>query len=44
MTGTHKKLINDPDSLIEDLIAGMVSAHPDHLTVEGETGRAIGHR
>ena len=41
MTGTHKKLINDPDSLIEDLIAGMVSAHPDHLTVEGETGRAI---
>ncbi|MAY63331.1 MAG: dihydroxyacetone kinase subunit L [Rhizobiales bacterium] len=41
MTGTHKKLINDPGTLIEDLIAGMVSAHPDHLTVEGETGRAI---
>ena len=41
MAGTHRKLINDPDSLIEDLIAGMVSAHPEHLTVEGETGRAI---
>ncbi|TDH39078.1 dihydroxyacetone kinase subunit L [Pseudohoeflea suaedae] len=41
MTDTHRKLINDPDRLIEDLIAGMVSAHPRHLTVEGETGRAI---
>lgn len=41
MAGIHKKLINDPETLIEDLIAGMVSAHPDHLTVEGETGRAI---
>ncbi|MDF1775489.1 MAG: dihydroxyacetone kinase subunit DhaL [Rhizobiaceae bacterium] len=36
-----KKLINDPDDLIAELIEGMVSAHPDHLTVEGETGRAI---
>lgn len=36
-----KKLINDPDDLIAELIAGMVSAHPNHLTVEGDTGRAI---
>lgn len=36
-----RKLINDPDDLIAELIEGMVSAHPDHLTVEGETGRAI---
>lgn len=36
-----KKLINDPDDLIAELIEGMVSAHPDHLTVEGNTGRAI---
>ena len=35
------KLINDPDHLIEDLIAGMLSAHPGHLRVEGRTGRAI---
>lgn len=36
-----KKLINSPDDLIAELIEGMVSAHPNHLTVEGETGRAI---
>lgn len=41
MSQQHRKLINDPDRLIEDLIAGMVSAHPDLLCVEGETGRAI---
>lgn len=36
-----KKLINDPDSLISELIEGMVSAHPKHLTTKGATGRAI---
>ena len=41
MTGPHRKLINEPDLLIEHLIEGMVSAHPDLLCVEGETGRAI---
>lgn len=41
MSGAHRKLINDPDRLIQDLIEGMVSAHPDLLCVEGDTGRAI---
>ncbi|MCR9134542.1 MAG: dihydroxyacetone kinase subunit DhaL [Alphaproteobacteria bacterium] len=41
MSGPHRKLINDPDQLIEDLIEGMVSAHPELLCVEGDTGRAI---
>ncbi|MEO1224661.1 MAG: dihydroxyacetone kinase subunit DhaL [Pseudomonadota bacterium] len=41
MSGPHRKLINDPDRLIEDLIDGMVSAHPDLICVEGDTGRAI---
>ncbi len=36
-----KKLINDPDNLIAELIEGMVSAHPNLLTVQGDTGRAI---
>lgn len=36
-----QKLINDPDNLIAELIEGMVSAHPNHLTVEGDTARAI---
>ncbi len=38
---TTKKLINDPDRLIADLVEGMLSAHPQLLTTEGETGRAI---
>ena len=41
MTTPRRKMINDPDALIEQLIEGMVSAHPQYLTVEGETGRAI---
>lgn len=36
-----KKLINNPDALIDDLVAGMISAHPRHLSLMGETGRAI---
>ena len=36
-----KKLINDPDDLIAELIEGIISAHPNHLTVQGETSRAI---
>lgn len=41
MTRQQRKLINEPDRLIEELILGMVAAHPRHLYVEGETGRAI---
>lgn len=41
MAERTQKLINDPDNLIEELVAGMVSAHPDLLTIEGDTGRAI---
>ncbi len=41
MSQKHRKLINDPDHLIEDLVAGMISAHPDLICVEGDTGRAI---
>lgn len=36
-----KKLINNADDVIEELIDGMVGAHPDLLCVEGSTGRAI---
>ena len=40
MTRT-KKLINDPDDLIAELIDGMVGAHPDLLRRAGATGRVI---
>lgn len=36
-----KKLINAPETLISEMIAGMVGAHPDLLCVEGSTGRAV---
>ena len=41
MNDAIKKLINNPDNIINELIEGMISAHPNHLCVEGETGRAI---
>ena len=41
MTTQRRKLINDPDALIEQLIEGMITAHPQYLCVQGETGRAI---
>ena len=41
MSEQSSKLINDPDRLIDDLIEGMISAHPNHLALEGDTGRAI---
>lgn len=36
-----KKLINNADDIIEELIDGMVGAHPDLLCVQGSTGRAV---
>ena len=36
-----KKLMNAPETIISEMIEGMVSAHPDMLRVEGATGRAV---
>ncbi|MDB6178463.1 dihydroxyacetone kinase subunit DhaL [Paracoccus sp. Z330] len=36
-----KYLINDPAAIIDEAIAGMVSAHPGMLEVIGATGRAV---
>lgn len=36
-----KKLINSADDVISELIEGMVGAHPDILSLEGETGRVV---
>lgn len=38
---TAKYLINDPVNIIDEAIAGMVSAHPAMLEVIGATGRAV---
>ncbi len=36
-----KKLINAPEDIITHALEGMLSAHPDLLTIEGATGRAV---
>lgn len=36
-----KKLINAPEDIISHALAGMISAHPDMLMIEGATGRAV---
>ncbi|WP_019172488.1 dihydroxyacetone kinase subunit DhaL [Pseudaminobacter salicylatoxidans] len=40
MTKT-KKLINNPDDIIPEMIEGILGAHPDLLGRTGETGRAV---
>lgn len=36
-----KRLLNAPEDIVTEAIAGMVAAHPDMLRVEGATGRAV---
>ncbi|WP_417270384.1 dihydroxyacetone kinase subunit DhaL [Celeribacter sp.] len=36
-----KKLINAPEDLISHALEGMIAAHPDMLTIKGDTGRAV---
>ncbi|MEM5469408.1 dihydroxyacetone kinase subunit DhaL [Celeribacter marinus] len=36
-----KKLINAPEDIITHALEGMIAAHPDMLTIEGATGRAV---
>ena len=36
-----KKLINDPKYLIEEMLEGIVAAHPDHLRQLPSNPRAV---
>ena len=36
-----KKLINAPETIIDEMIGGMTAAHSDLLRVEGRTRRAV---
>ncbi|MDZ5699074.1 dihydroxyacetone kinase subunit DhaK [Chelativorans sp. M5D2P16] len=36
-----KKLLNDPHAYVEEMLAGLVAAHPDVYRLHGETGRVI---
>lgn len=41
MTATTKKLINNPDHIIEEMLEGILAAHPQHLYQHSEDNRAI---
>ncbi|MFC0201095.1 dihydroxyacetone kinase subunit DhaL [Paracoccus rhizosphaerae] len=36
-----KRLLNAPEDIVTDALAGMIAAHPDMLSLEGPTGRAV---
>lgn len=36
-----KRLLNAPEDIVTEALAGMIAAHPDILSLEGATGRAV---
>lgn len=36
-----KRLLNAPEDIVTEALAGMIAAHPDILALEGPTGRAV---
>lgn len=36
-----KKLMNNPDAYVDEVLAGMALAHPDHFVIDGATGRVL---
>lgn len=35
MSGTPKKLINDPQNVVEEMVQGIVASHPSLVRIEG---------
>ena len=36
-----KKILNDPYAYVDEMLAGMIAAHPDHYRLHGDTGRVV---
>lgn len=36
-----KKILNNPSDYVDEMLAGMIAAHPDHYRLHGETGRVV---
>lgn len=36
-----KKILNDPERYVDDMLAGLCAAHPEHYRLFGENGRVI---
>jgi len=40
-SGTPKKILNDPFRVVDEMLDGILKAHPEHLRAVGDTGRAL---
>lgn len=36
-----KKILNDPKNYVDEMLAGLVAAHPEHYRLHGDTGKVI---
>jgi len=36
-----KKILNTPEDYVDEMLDGMIAAHPDHYGLHGETGRVV---
>lgn len=36
-----KKILNDPYAYVDEMLAGLVAAHPEHYRLHGDTGRVV---
>jgi dihydroxyacetone kinase-like protein len=36
-----KKILNNPNDYVDEMLAGRIAAHPDHYALHGETGRVV---
>ena len=36
-----KKILNDPYAYVDEMLAGMIAAHPEHYRLHGDTGRVV---
>jgi len=36
-----KKILNNPNDYVDEMLAGLIAAHPDHYALHGETGRVV---
>ncbi|MDT8857552.1 dihydroxyacetone kinase subunit DhaK [Paracoccaceae bacterium Fryx2] len=36
-----KKILNDPTDYVDEMLAGLVAAHPGHYRLHGDTGRVV---
>ena len=36
-----KKILNNPNDYVDEMLAGLIAAHPDYYALHGETGRVV---